>query len=62
MPTVQLSQFLHMVLPYAPGLPVMTAEHELRLAAIEFCERTRCWRHMIEVEFDDENAQAAIAP
>lgn len=62
MATVGFKQFLPMILPYAPGLPVMTAEHAVRLAAIEFCERTRCWRHLIEVVFDEDNHMAAAAP
>jgi len=62
MATVSLSAFLPLVLPSAPGLPVMTAELQLRLAAIEFCERTRCWRHMINLTFTDENHQVPVAP
>lgn len=45
--TVPLSDFLPMVLPNAPGVPIPVAEFNLRLAAIEFCERTRCWRHVM---------------
>ena len=45
--TVQLIDFLPMVLPHAPGVPEPVAEFNLRLAAIEFCERTRCWRHIL---------------
>lgn len=62
MATVTFDQFLPIVLPYAPGLPVITAEHAVRLAAIEFCERTRCWRHMTDVAFTDTNHQAVAAP
>lgn len=45
--TVQLTEFLPMVLPLAPTVPEPVAEFNLRLAAIEFCERTRCWRQII---------------
>lgn len=60
--TVRFDQFLPMIMPYAPGVPVMTAEHNVRLAAIEFCERTRCWRHAVDVTFTDENHLAVAAP
>lgn len=62
MATVRFDQFLPMILPYAPGLPTMTAEHAVRLAAIEFCERTRCWRHAVDVVFSADNHQAVVAP
>lgn len=62
MATVGFDQFLPMILPYAPGLPIMSAEHAIRLAAIEFCERTRCWRHLVDVAFDAANHQAVVAP
>lgn len=41
-----LSDFLRFVMPHAPGAPEIVAERCLRLAAIEFCERTRCWRQI----------------
>lgn len=44
MPTVPLDRFLPMVLPHCRGVPEVLATRNLRLAAIEFCERTRCWR------------------
>lgn len=39
-----IDRFLPEVRPYAPGVPDVTAYKNLRLAAIEFCERTRLWR------------------
>lgn len=39
-----LADFLPLVQPFAPGVPQPTALQALRLAAIEWCERTRCWR------------------
>lgn len=64
MPTtaVHLSAFLPYTALHAPGAPIPTVESYLRLAAIEFCERTRCWRHMTEVEFTEDNHQAVVAP
>lgn len=62
MTTVPLSQFLPLMRPHLPSLPVPLAELQLRLAAIEFCERTRCWRSLIDVTFTGENHQAIVAP
>ncbi|WP_333826856.1 hypothetical protein [Pararhodobacter sp.] len=64
MPTtaVHLSKFLPYTALHAPGAPIPTIESYLRLAAIEFCERTRCWRHMVNVELTDENHVAVVAP
>lgn len=45
--TVQLGAFLPMVLPHAAGVPEPVATFNLRLAAIEFCERSRAWRHIV---------------
>lgn len=40
-----LDSFLGHVRPWAPGVPDPTAYKNIRLAAIEFCERTRLWRY-----------------
>lgn len=42
---VPLDRILPLILPNAPGCPHMTALLHARMAAVEFCERTRCWRH-----------------
>lgn len=39
-----IDKFLPDVRPFAPGVPDVTAYKHIRLAAIEFCERTRLWR------------------
>lgn len=45
MPTmVSTRQFGPYIRPHAPGVSLLTAEYMARMAAIEFCERTRCWR------------------
>lgn len=59
---VRLAEFLPYVWLHAPGSPQPTVETYLRMAAIEFCERTRCWRHMVEVELAEKGAVAVIAP
>lgn len=45
--TRPLEDFLPLIAPYASACPFPMMEQALRLAAVEFCERTRCWRHMV---------------
>lgn len=59
---VRLSEFLPYVLPNAPGAPEVVAEKYVRMAAIEFCERTRCWRKISTVTLDDRNTVGLVAP
>jgi hypothetical protein len=42
-----LTTFLPLVIPHAVQCPNMVAAQNLRLAAIEFCERTLCWREVL---------------
>lgn len=58
-PNTPLSEFLHLVLPYAKGVPEPLAEGMLRQAAIEFCERTRCWRHLVTLPVTAANRTVA---
>jgi hypothetical protein len=44
---INLRAFLPLVLPYAPKCPELVATFNLRLAAIEFCTRTLCWRYSV---------------
>ncbi len=53
-PIQPLSVLLGYVTPHVPACPDPTIEFNLRLAAIEFCERTRCWRHLSEVTLTAE--------
>ena len=46
METRHLRDLLPLVLPHVPGCPEMVATLNLRLSAIDFCERTKCWRHV----------------
>lgn len=41
-----LNSLLSLVTQFAPGCPDYTCTLNLRLAAIELCERTRCWRSL----------------
>lgn len=59
--TVYADKFLPLILPYCVQCPHPVAEQYVRLAAIEFCERTRAWRYIVTAEMDANN-EAIIAP
>lgn len=44
----RIADLMPYILPKAPTVPLPFASFQARLAVIEFCERTRCWRHIIE--------------
>ena len=46
---IRTSAFLPLILPHCPECPDFVAETQARLAAIEFCERSRAWRHLTTV-------------
>jgi hypothetical protein len=60
-PTRPLRDFLPLVLPHAQYCPRPVAEQYLRLAAIEWCERTRCWRHVSTMDLT-EQGEAIVSP
>jgi|SaaInl25SG_5_DNA_1037380.scaffolds.fasta_scaffold00196_12 hypothetical protein len=60
-PTIPISVFDSFVLPFAQQAPRPLVSKFVRLAAIEFCERTRCWREIVTVNVTDQNA-AIVAP
>jgi hypothetical protein len=60
--TVSLTHFLPMVLPHVPECPPSIATFNLRLAAIEFCERTLCWRHMATVAISRDGRALSAPP
>lgn len=59
---IRIKEFLPYVLPMAPGAPSIVAEQHIRLAAIEFCERTKCWRKVTTQTIDAQNKVALVAP
>lgn len=59
--TVDASVFLPLVKPFCYACPNNVAEQYIRLAAIEFCERTRAWRYIITAPLEGNN-EAIIAP
>ena len=50
---IEIERLLHHVLPFAPECPEPTAIHHLREATIQFCERTRIWRHELTISTAD---------
>lgn len=61
-PMRPLYDFLPMLRVEAPGVPNPLAIQYLRLAAKDFCKRTRNWRHTITVEMDADGNESVVAP
>lgn len=61
LPTTRLSVLLPLILPMAKHCPEPYALLQARLACIDFCEATRCWRHVQSVTMTD-NHTAIVAP
>ena len=59
LPTSPLSKLLSLVIPYAPGCSEFLAEQQLRLAAVEFCERTRMWREITTLTITEQDEPLA---
>lgn len=59
---LQASEFLPLITPHAPGVPAFVAEHCLRLAAMEFCERSRCWRYITKATTNAKGFAYMVAP
>jgi hypothetical protein len=55
-----LDSFLTYVRPWAPGVSDPTAHKNIRLAAIEFCERTRLWRYEDDYDVTEEDCNGGI--
>lgn len=60
-PTINVADFLPLVRPHAYGAPDPTIMQSLRMAAVEFCERTRCWRHVHTLALP-QDGRATVAP
>ncbi|MDP1636132.1 MAG: hypothetical protein Q8L69_15805 [Gallionellaceae bacterium] len=61
MPNTPLKAFLPRVLLYTPGCTDLMAIAPLKDAAIEFCERTKCWRTITSPTLAS-NGQALVTP
>jgi hypothetical protein len=57
-----VDRFLPEIRPYAPGVPDATAYKNIRLAAIEFCERTRLWRFEDEYTVTASDCEQVLTP
>lgn len=55
-----LDTFLGHVRPWAPGVPDPTAHKNIRLAAIEFCERTRLWKYEDDYDVTADECNSGI--
>lgn len=55
-----LDEFLPLVSPYAPNALRPAMMQALRLAAIAYCEKTKCWRETVEIELTE--GESAIGP
>ena len=58
----EIEELLPHVIPYAPGCAEPTAIQHLRDAAIRFCERTRCWRHIDKFQTTLSHTQILAVP
>jgi len=56
------TDFLSYVLPSAPSVPEPLAIQALRNAAIEFCERTRSWRRLEEIDVVGDEYEIVPVP
>ncbi|UFM64242.1 hypothetical protein LOS78_01845 [Paracoccus sp. MA] len=52
--------FLPLILPFCPECPDFLAEQHARFAAIEFCERSRAWRHLTTVSLPEGSAGVGV--
>lgn len=48
----RIDDLLPLIAPYAPAAPKPAMRNALRMAAIEFCERTSCWRDRLTSVID----------
>lgn len=60
-PIRPLTDLLSMVRPLVNGCPIPFALQALRIAAIRYCERTSCWRHIASYDVTDQGG-AVVCP
>lgn len=56
------SELFPYILPFAPSAPDPLVEQYARQAAIEFCQRTRCWRDVQELDVTGQEDEIVGAP
>lgn len=57
-----LKAFYPAIMPFAPGVPIITAENWIRQAAIEFCERTKLWRWSDSFTLTSDLSEDILSP
>lgn len=57
-----LDAFMTLITPHAKGVPVPTAYNGIRLAAIEFCEKTRLWKYNDTFNVKPSDSEVLCAP
>lgn len=58
----EMDELLPHILPYAIGVAEPTAIQHIRDAAVRFCERTRCWRHIDTFKTDGGHHEIVAVP
>lgn len=58
----EIEELLPQVIPYATGCADPTAIQHIRDAAVRFCERTRCWRHIDTFKTTNNHHQIMAVP
>lgn len=59
---VNLAALGPLMQPFAAGCPAPLLELNARLAAVEMCERTRCWRHRASVTMTAGGVSGEVVP
>ncbi|MDB6179003.1 hypothetical protein PAF17_16040 [Paracoccus sp. Z330] len=61
MPTmVSTRELLPLIAPFAPTCPDFITAQQARFAAIEFCERSRAWRHVVTTTVTDREMTPVV--
>lgn len=58
---IRTEAFLPLIMPFAPKCPRFLVEQQVRFVAIDFCERSRAWRHVTTVAMTGSEA-VPVAP
>lgn len=58
----RIADLLPYILPKVPTAPLPFVEFQARLAVIEFCERTKCWRQIITTTLAANNRTLIASP
>lgn len=61
-PLRPLEDLLPLVHPHVYGASEPLMLQSIRLSVIDFCKRTRCWRHTVQVAMDEDGDDPIVAP